>query len=72
MLTLKRLEIILDNARAKGASDDTAVKFCAGADGVTPNMKIDLNAAANFTAGSYLENPEEEVVLEAPVLVLNQ
>lgn len=71
MLTLKRLEEITDAARSKGAPDTTPVKFCAGA-GVEANAKIDMNAAANFSAGSYLENPTEEVVLEAPELVLNQ
>lgn len=72
MLTLKRLETICAAARSKGAPDSTEVKFCAGVVGVPANSKTEMNVAANFRAGTYLENPQEEVVIEAPVLELNQ
>jgi hypothetical protein len=72
MLTIKRLEDILAVARSKGAPDDMEVRFCANASGVAANAIVEVNAAANFRAGYYLQNPLSEVVLEAPGLVLNQ
>lgn len=72
MLKLKELERFCAKAREHGLGDEAEVKFCAGNDGVPANAKIQLNAAANIVAGSYLENPSEEIQLEAPELVLNQ
>lgn len=73
MITLKDMEDLCAVARSKGMGDDVLIKFCAGATGVDANAKIELNAAVNMVAGSFIETaPGSETVLEAPEIVLNQ
>lgn len=72
MLTLKDLEVICVAARQKGFGDSAPVKLCANASGVAAYAKIELNAAANLDAGSFIETGTGETVLEGPELVLNQ